>query len=377
MEPILGLQTPAALLEATRFELNCADMLARVRKLGTRLRPHMKTLKSIEAARVAIDPQHGGIAVATLNEARYFIGNGIRDVCYAVCPSPDKLHAIAELAATGCSFFIDTIELAQRLTGHEAPLHGAPFRVWIEVDCGEHRTGIEPDDAALVEVARLVEGCPHTELVGVATHAGQSYRCRSIDEIKTVARQERVAACEAAQRLRDAGFDIPQVSIGSSPTAVWTDSTAGITELRAGVYMAGDLVQSVLGTLPLDRVAFSVLATVTSVHPKQHRVIIDAGGLALSKDRGTSATVRDYGYGLVLDAHGNPAYGELTVTDVHQEHGEILRVPDDVMEKLSLGTKVRVIPNHVCMTAAMYDRLNVVDSSAGVVTALWKRTNGW
>jgi D-serine deaminase-like pyridoxal phosphate-dependent protein len=214
-------------------------------------------------------------------------------------------------------------------------------------------------------------------LVGVATHAGQSYRCRSIDEIKTVARQEREAACEAARRLRDAGFDIPQVSIGSSPTAVWTDSAAGVTEIRAGVYMAGDLVQSVLGTLPLDRVAFSVLATVTSVHPKQHRVIIDAGGLALSKDRGTPATARDYGYGLVLDAHGNPAYGELTVTDVHQEHGEILHVPEDVMDKLPIGTKVRVIPNHVCMTAAMYDRLNVIDSSAGVVRAQWKRTNGW
>ena len=371
---IVDLRTPAALLEESLFRQNCAGMLEHVRKLGTRLRPHMKTLKSVEAARVALDPRHGGIAVATLNEARYFVDAGFTDVCYAVCPSPDKLDALAALTAVApeFSFFVDSVEFAQRLARHNRA-----FRVWIEIDSGEHRTGLEPADPKLIEVARLLGGCPRIDLVGVATHAGHSYRCRSIDEIRGVAREEQLAACEAAARLRAAGFEVSHVSVGSSPTAVWADAAEGITEFRAGVYMAGDLVQSALDTLPLESVAFSVLATVTSSQPKRAQVVVDAGGLALSKDRGTSATAHDYGFGLVLDIHGRAAFGQLLVSDVHQEHGEIKDVPPEVMSQLPLGTKVRILPNHVCMTAAMYDRIHVVNGPEGVVRAEWNRTNGW
>jgi D-serine deaminase-like pyridoxal phosphate-dependent protein len=369
-----NLRTPAALLEESLFYQNCSIMRDHVRKLGARLRPHMKTLKSVDAARAALDSRHGGIAVATVKEAQYFINNGFNDICYAVCPSPDKLDALAALtaAAPQFSFFVDSIQFAERLV-----CHGGVFRVWIEVDSGEHRTGIEPTDPGLIEVARVLGGCPRTDLVGVATHAGHSYRCRSIEEIRAVARQERLAACDAAERLRAAGFRVPHVSIGSSPTTVWADSAAGVTEFRAGVYMAGDLVQSALNTLPIDRVAFSVLATVTSSQPKRRQVVIDAGGLALSKDRGTSGTGHDYGYGLVLDVHGRAAFGRLIVTDVHQEHGEITEAPAEIVSQLQPGTKVRILPNHVCMTAAMYDRFHLVSSPEGVVKSEWCRTNGW
>lgn len=371
---ISSIQTPAALIDIDKFRSNCGRMLDHVHALGSRLRPHMKTLKSIEAARLAVDPQHAGIAVATLNEASYFIGQGISDVCCAVCLAPEKLASAARLTETGArfSFFCDSVELAKA-----AAEYGAPFAVWIEVDSGEHRTGIEPDDPELLELAAIIRDGRNTTLMGVATHAGQSYSCRSAERLRAIAEHERLAAAGAADRLRAAGFEVRNVSVGSTPTSVHATCATGITEFRAGVYMAGDLVQVTLGSLELDQVAFSVLGTVISRRISRRQIVLDTGGLALSKDRGNTATSQHYGYGLVTNLAGRRVFGDLIVVDVHQEHGEIRNVPLDVFEQLPIGSKVRILPNHVCMTAAMYDRLHVVDSNAQSVITSWSRTNGW
>ena len=360
--------TPAAVLDRDKLTDNCARMIAHVHGLGARLRPHMKTLKSIDAARIAIDPAHGGIAVSTLNEAAYFIDGGVNDVCLAVCISPDKLERAAALSQRAqLSVFIDSLEAAQAI----AALSG-PLRVWIEIDSGEHRTGLSPTDDRLLAIAEVIRGAPAASLVGVATHGGHAYGCTTIAAIQAVAEEEQRATLEAAARLRGAGHRIDHVSVGSTPTAVHARGAAGITEFRAGVYMAGDMAQVGLGSLPLESAAFSVLATVISRNPREGRVVIDAGGLALSKDRGDGR----HGYGLVTDLAGRPSFGELVVAEVYQEHGELHGVGPDAMAALPIGARVRIIPNHVCMTAAMYDRLLVVGGD-GDVGAVWARTNGW
>jgi D-serine deaminase-like pyridoxal phosphate-dependent protein len=365
--------TPAALIEIDKLRANCAQMLQHVYALGSRLRSHMKTLKSVEAARLAVDPRHGGIAVATLTEARHFFEGGFTDICCAVCLAPEKFELAAQLTEAGAqlSFFVDSVELARA-----ALVHGAPFPLWIEVDCGEHRTGVEPDDPALLEIADILREGGKQTLLGVATHAEQSYACRSIEEIRAVAERERLAAVEAAHRLRAAGLTFEHVSIGSTPTTVHALCADGVTEFRAGVYMAGDLVQSVLRSLDLSRVAFSVLASVIGIRRERRQIVVDAGGLALSKDRGTKATAHDYGYGLVTDLAGELAFGDLIIADVHQEHGEIRNVPTQVFDQLKIGDKVRILPNHVCMTAAMYDQLHIVSGTTQSVVEVWRRVNG-
>jgi D-serine deaminase-like pyridoxal phosphate-dependent protein len=270
------------------------------------------------------------------------------------------------------SFLVENIEVARA-----AADYGASFGVWIEIDSGEHRTGIEPDDPTLVAIASALNAGSHTKFMGVATHAGHSYACRTTDDIRAVAEQERQSVVNAADRLRHAGFAVPNTSMGSTPTTVYASSAVGITEFRAGVYMAGDLVQSVLNSLRVEDIAFSVLATVISTRPDWGQVVLDAGGLALSKDRGTKDTSHDYGYGLVTDLAGRRAFGELVVSEVHQEHGEIHHVPPALFDQLRVGSKVRVLPNHVCMTAAMYNQLYVVDAHTQSVAAVWQRTNGW
>lgn len=372
-----GAQTPALVLDRGKLLANCARMQDRCRALGVQLRPHMKTLKSLEVARQALQSPDGPIAVATLNEARYFADRGLSDIQYAVCISPDKLAQAASILqrAPRFSFFLDSVEVARSVVEF-CRASGSRLRVWIEIDSGEHRTGMDYRDPQFLEAGRLLAD-PAVVLEGVATHGGHSYQADTVERVREIAEEERSAVTNAAGVLRQAGIRCARVSAGSTPTAVHAASAAGLTELRAGVYMAGDLFQVAVGSLSLADVAVTVLATVISHSRARNQIVVDAGGLALSKDRSTAAGPGpDMGYGLILDVAGEPVGQDITVTGVHQEHGEIRAVTSLPFAKLPIGAKVRIIPNHVCMTAAMYDRYLVVDGSGRVID-LWERTNGW
>lgn len=369
--------TPAFVLDRTRLRANCRQMVARCRALGVRLRPHMKTLKTVEAARCALDSEHGGIAVASLNEAQFFADRDVTDIQYAVCMTPDKLPRAAQLLkqAPRFSFFVDSAYVAKRVMEFARANH-ASFRVWLEVDSGANRTGVDPEDPEVFKAA-IALAAPPVIFEGVATHAGQAYRAASMAQIRQVAEQERRTVVAVAAKLRAAGFSVPGISAGSTPTAVQALSGEGLSELRAGVYMAGDLFQVSLGSLGLQDVAVSVLATVISQSRRHNRIVIDAGALALSKDRSTASGMGpDMGYGLVLDVGGRPIQPELSVCDVHQEHGEITASFPLPFNEMPIGSRVRIVPNHVCMTAAMYDRYLLVEGSERI-TGTWGRTNGW
>lgn len=365
------LPTPCLVLDLDRLAANCERMRAIAQRAGVRLRPHLKTLKSLEAARLAMD-EHAAITVSTLHEAAWFAERGIQDITCAVCLPPGKVARAAQihqgLSGPGLGILLDDPAAARAAIDILRGL-GARLPVWIEVDCGEHRTGVDPDGDALLALARLLHEAPETELRGVLTHGGQSYRCRSVAEVQAVAETERERVVHAATRLREAGLPCPGVSAGSTPTAVHGQRWDGVTELRPGVYMAGDLFQVQMQSMAREDLALSVLSSVISSHPD--RAVIDAGGLALSKDRSMRDLPADPGYGEVLDAGGRPL--GLSVGDVHQEHGEISLSAQ--APALPVGTRLRVWPNHVCMTAAAHPRYHVLRGDE--VVAVWDRTNGW
>ncbi|HEX8533105.1 MAG TPA: alanine racemase [Allosphingosinicella sp.] len=372
---LADIATPAFALDQGKFQRNCARMIEKCRSLGVGLRPHMKTLKAIEAARVAIDPAHGGIAVSTLREAEYFAAEGIEDIQYAICITPDKLPRAARLMrkAPRFGFFLDSLDAAEAVAAF-AKAEQVPLRAWIEIDSGDHRTGLEPSDDRILRIAALLAASP-AMLAGVATHGGHSYGAPDTDGIAAIAEEERLGVVEAADRLRQAGFEVPGVSAGSTPTAVHMRSAEGLTEIRAGVYMAGDLFQAGIGSHGVEDIAASVVATVISHKPERNQIVVDAGGLALSKDRATSALADDMGYGLVTDLEGSPAFGRLIVAGVHQEHGEIQGEDPLPFDRLPIGSRVRILPNHVCMTAAAHDRYLVTAGSE--VRGEWDKVGGW
>ncbi len=363
---IADLPTPCLILNRPILQHNIARMAERLAAKGVPLRPHMKTAKSIEVARLALAGQPGGITVSTLAEAEYFAAHGISDILYAVGVTPQKLTQVAKINDAGARVAVITDDLD---TAASIAAHPGAARVLIEIDTGEARGGIDPDNPALLDMADVLG----QRLAGVMTHAGHSYAGRTPADMARIAEAERGGVVRAAQRLRAAGHDVPIVSMGSSPTALHAEHLDGVTEIRAGVYMFGDLFQAEIATHAIGDIAVTVLASV--IGRRHGQVLIDAGGLALSKDRSTQATPMDFGYGLVLDADGRPTLGHSIVTRAYQEHGVVALDPS-LTETMPIGTKVRVAPNHTCMTVAAHDRYFVTDGGAAI-TAVWQRVNGW
>ena len=366
---LIELPTPCLVLDRRILARNLDRMAKAVARHGVAMRPHMKTAKSIDVARMALEGQAGGITVSTLAEARYFAGHGIKDMIYAVGITPRKLDQVAMLNAAGADMKVitDDPDVAAAIGAHPGEV-----RALIEIDTGEHRGGMTADDPRLPDVAKRLG----PRLAGVLTHGGHSYAGRSVAEMVEVAELERAGVVTAAMRLRAAGHAAEIVSMGSSPTALHAEHLAGVTEVRPGVYMFGDLFQAEIETIPRESIAVTVLASVIGLRRGEHRLVIDAGGIALSKDRSTEATLHDFGFGLMLATDGSQRFGRSLVRHAYQEHGVVACDPGLPFPALRVGDQVRIAPNHVCMTAAAYDKYHVVAGSEDVV-AEWGRVNGW
>ncbi len=377
--PLLGqIETPALLLDEAQMERNIARMRECVRRLGVAFRPHVKTNKSIDVTRRIMDGPDAAITVSTLREADYFAGHGIKDILYAVCIAPNKLDHVAALQARGVqlSIILDSMETAQMLADR-ARTHGQQFDVLVEIDSDGHRSGVKPDAKVLLDIGRNLAQAG-IGVKGVMTHAGSSYDCPSAEAIRAMAQQERDGAVHAAQRLREAGIACPVVSVGSTPTAMFAQDLQGVTELRAGVYVFFDLVMAGLGVCRLDEIALSVLGTVIGHRPEKGWTLLDAGWMAMSRDRGTAGQAVDQGYGLVCDIDGKPL-DDLVLVGANQEHGIVAHRSGRIEGALHLpvGTQLRILPNHACSTAAQYPSYQVLGKQPGEVAATWPRFNGW
>lgn len=378
---IFDAPTPCLVLDRAKLRRNIQRMADSCKRKGVKLRPHLKTAKSIDVAHLVLEGQDSRIAVSTLREAGYFAENGIRDIQYAAGITPDKLERVAKIQSTGAKVILitDSIDVARAIAGKAGEIDTL-FHVQIEIDCGERRSGIYPDSDALIEIVNVLNDAPNIVFAGIMSHAGHSYNCRTLAEIETVAENERQAAVTAAERVRALGIACDTVSVGSTPTALHARHLDGVTETRPGVYMFGDMFQAQINSCTVDDLAVSVLADVSCHRPDLQRMLIDAGALALSKDRSTENVPNDIGFGLVGNARGWKMQPQMKVSRVFQEHGVLELGSDYALEDFPIGTRLRIYPNHVCMTAAMYDCYHVVDSDVGdgtEIVDIWPRANGW
>lgn len=373
--------TPFAVVDVHRARRNIARLRARADRLGVALRPHVKTAKSLDAAALLHDGGPGPVTVSTLAEAEAFADAGHRDITYAVGIEPHKLPRVVALSRRGVTLrvLLDSTEQAAFVTA-AAREAGVALPALIEIDCDGHRGGLRPDAPGLAGIARVLHdaGC----LDGVLTHAGESYFCHTPEERREAARNERDAAVAAAQRLRAAGLPVPTVSVGSTPTAHAADDLTGVTELRAGNYVFFDLVMAGLGVCDLDDLALSVVVTVIGHRPEYGWIVTDGGWMAMSRDRGTAAQPQDQGYGLVTDLSGT-LIPDLVMTAASQEHGTLTARNGAALPELPIGTRLRLLPNHACATAAQHHGYHVIDGTRGTaapapaVEAYWPRVTGW
>jgi D-serine deaminase-like pyridoxal phosphate-dependent protein len=358
MQTIYDLPTPALLLDADALERNLRGMAERCRGLEVRLRPHVKTHKCIEIGLAQRRLGAAGITVSTLAEARAFAERGFDDITWAFPVIPSRLREAAELASRiRLGVVVDSEAAARAVTAERAP-----FRVWVKVDCGYGRAGVDPRSAAPRELAELIQG-EGFDLAGLLSHSGNAYRAGSRAEIGRIADAEREAMARLAADLGADGIEISEVSVGSTPSMSACRDLRGVTEVRPGNYALNDYMQVLFGACTVADCAATVLSSVVSSSATRGTSVVDAGALAMSLDPGPRHLGRR-SFGEVLDER---APGTLRrnarLTSLSQEHGVL-------STSLPVGSRVRIVPNHSCLTVACFDSFSVVKED--VVLDAWR-----
>lgn len=357
------LPTPALLLDLDRLDANLQRMAARAAALGVALRPHIKTHKCLEVGQRQQALGARGITASTLYEARVFAEHGFDDITWAFPVALSRLEearAVAHQASLGLVVDSPAAVAALERLGH-------PFAVWLKVDCGYHRAGVDPCADDSVELARAVHASATLRFAGILTHSGQAYHAFGPGERAQAAEHERKTMVQFAARLRSAGIGVPCVSVGSTPAVTAARHLDGVNEIRPGNYAFYDYTQSVLGSCAVADCAVTVLASVVSSQLGAQHSVIDAGALALSKDSGPEHGPRPTLGELFADYERGALHPERRVVSLSQEHGI-------VNARLPVGERVRILPNHSCLTVACFDEYYVVRGEE--VVDRWKIWRG-
>jgi D-serine deaminase-like pyridoxal phosphate-dependent protein len=348
------LDTPCLVLDLERLERNIERMAHLAASAGVRLRPHAKTHKLVQVAQLQLAAGSDGLTVAKLGEAELFAEHGIRNLLVAYpLWGASKWERLCDLAEHGdVRVAADSVEVCEGISA-AASARGLSIAIRIEVDTGFGRCGVQDVDQARALAARI-RALPGVSLAGVMSFAGQTYASREHVAATAIAEAERLV--EVAEGLRADGFEVPEVSAGSTPSATHVGELRGITEIRPGTYVFSDRDQAALGWGTLEDCALTVIATVVS-RPTATRAVLDAGTKTLSSDPASQAD----GGGAIV------AHPSWKIASLNEEHG-VVELPAG--EEAPIGTTVEIVPNHACGALNMHDWVAVV--SEGLVQDWWR-----
>ena len=369
--------TPCLILDRGKLDDNIRKLKSIVSKQKIDFRPHLKTAKCLEITKILVKEFGPRAMVSTIEELEQLKSSGINDFLYSVAIVPNKLDRIARNLSNNCKITVsvDNISTAQELVTFYKTT-GNRITAVIELDLDGHRSGVRPyANEQLIKISKCLD--EFDLFRGVMSHAGESYGLSNEEDINNCAKNEANQTLMAAETIQKVGINCELVTIGSTPTALSGSKNIGITELRAGVFIFFDLVQSGVGVCELNEIALSVLTTVISINIEIDAIIVDSGWMALSRDRGTSSQEIDYGYGQVCNENGE-LIDDLIVTNVQQEHGiiQVREGSDAKLPNLKPGDLLRILPNHACATAAAHSCYHVVNNADDSIK-IWNRFNGW
>ncbi len=360
---LTDLPTPFLTVDHARLRANIAAMQALATGAGVRLRPHTKTHKSAAIARWQLEEGAVGICCAKLAEAELFADAGITDIRlpYPVNPvNAPRVRALLDRGVT-LSLIVDDLDVA-RGWSEAMTSSGHRLDVLVKVDVGFHRCGIDPASASALDTVKGVADLGGLSLRGLLSHAGQAYNAGSIQELRDIATSEIAILRLLASRAKDAGVQIPEVSVGSTPTARFIAIQQGATEMRPGNYVFFDRTQVGVRAAELSSCALSVVSMVVS-RPAPGRVVFDAGSKTLTSD-GVRGFGAPSGHGLVFtDLETAEPDGSIAIERLSEEHA-VARVPSSC--RLKPGDRVRIIPNHACTATNLASELVLADGLAVV-----------
>lgn len=373
---IFDVTTPALLLDQSILERNLTRMQDRANEMGVALRPHIKTHKCIEIANHQLELGARGITASTLYEVEQFAAAGFNDITWAFPLVPANIERVMELCEKSTvRVVIDSQEVFERLDSIER-VGSERIHVWLKIDCGYHRAGVDPQSPLAEELVRLLTESKNLVFDGILTHAGHSYDAKSRSELLTYAEQERSVMVEFGERMRARGYALPMISIGSTPTMSVVENLDGINEIRPGNYAFNDYTQAMIGSCGVADCALTVLASVVSHQAGASHFVTDAGALALSKDLGPIHITNDMDMGIIFEDYDRKRLqSHVHMKTLSQEHGKVVYSnPKVVTEKFRVGDKVRILEHHSCLTAANFDHYYVVKGYD--IIDRWKILNG-
>ncbi|MEE3259771.1 MAG: alanine racemase [Candidatus Latescibacterota bacterium] len=336
-----GLETPAVLLDRAQLERNLVAMQELADAEGVALRPHAKTHKSVEIARRQVALGASGLTVATVGEARVFFSAGIGSITISR-PMVSGLERLAPIAQrVDLRIVVDSSRGVEVAAASELKLG-----VFVKIDVGLHRCGVDPQRGEALALARQVVTAPNLDFRGVLSHAGQVYGVHGRQAAVEIAEAERTTMVTVRDELIAAGLAVPEVSVGATPTVLAAASFEGITEIRPGNYAFLDMLPIKVGVVNHDQISLSVLATIISKN--DDFFITDAGSKTLTSDTGGHGMASAAGFGTAYPIEDYLDQSKaMVVAGLSEEHGKLTRGDYD----LAVGAKVRIIPNHSCPVA--------------------------
>ncbi len=345
--------TPCAVIDLDILERNLRRMALRMRKLKVKMRPHFKTHRCLQIAEIQRELTAPGFTVSTLHEAHVLQDAGYRDLTWAFPVIFSTIPLLRHHVSQSLRLVIDSHAAIDALEKEFTVDEDFFVHVWLKVDCGYHRAGVDPRSPLAIELARRLQDSEVFKFDGILSHSGHAYAARGREALRAVAEQERAVMVEAAERLRHEGIEVPGVSIGSTPAMAVVDNLEGIDEVRPGNYVFYDYFQASIGSCEVGDCALTVLSSVVSAQPGAGHSVIDAGALSLSKDPGPEEQQpRSYGR-IFADYDRSELHPDLRIPSLSQEHGI-------VDASLEVGQRVRILPNHSCLVVPNFDYYIVV-----------------
>ncbi|HKG25213.1 MAG TPA: alanine racemase [Thermomicrobiales bacterium] len=354
--PTETIDTPTMVVDETILHRNIAEMAALAKSLGVALRPHIKTHKTPQIARLQLAAGAVGITCAKLGEAEVMANAGIEDIliAYPVVGEIKIRRLLALMERARMRVALDSREAAQALSDALAAEDRA-IDVYVEVNTGQDRAGALSGDEAValaLDLARM----PGLHVVGVMSHEGHA-NAAPPDQIEAKALDAGHKLVATAEAIRSHGLELPVVSVGSTPAAAYTPTVPGVTEMRPGTYVFRDTSGFRYGIFGVDRCAARILATVVS-HPAPDRCIVDTGSKTLALDK----TPSHPGHGYVV------GHERAVIDRMSEEHGVVILPPDE--PGFQIGERVEIIPNHICPAVNLMDELAIVRD--GHLIDIWR-----
>jgi D-serine deaminase-like pyridoxal phosphate-dependent protein len=342
---------PALLLNEMQARENIFKMAEKARQSGVDFRPHFKTHQSIQIGRWFRDQSVTKITVSSVEMAAYFASDGWDDITIAFPLNYRQLPDIEELAADiNLGILIESVD-AVRALGNLKP---ARFTIWIKIDCGLHRAGIDWQDVTAVQ-SIIVEAGNHANLriAGLLTHAGNTYLANSPEEAVAL----HIGTNEKMRQLRS-NLGVPglSISVGDTPGCSLAPTFIGVDEVRPGNFIFYDAEQLEIGSCEPGEISVAMACPIVSVHPDRNEVVLYGGAIHLSKEDFVHKGMPSYGLAAVtLDDQWGSILPGCTITRVSQEHG-ILNVPPEQLKRFTPGNLAMIIPTHSCLTAHLMRR---------------------